>query len=141
MALRLATVLIVVSILITALFTADCVKVRGPGIMPSIEDNIVNEWIVVGEEFHPPRTSAHEGMYQWKITLRYIPGEGSRRINGPDISATFDEDRIPFTFNEADQILETAVSALFGPSLTHLFVISPAEGSTVSFPTFILSID
>jgi hypothetical protein len=108
--------------------------------MPAIEDSAAGEWVVVRECTHPVSTDSGEQKLQWEITLKYVPGEDDRRIAFTDISITFDGNPIPFTFAEEKQILEAAVTAVFGPSLVHFFILDPSEDSTLSFPSFELVI-
>jgi hypothetical protein len=119
---------------------ASCMKIRGPGIMPVIDTGAGGEWVLIRESTDPARTGSGEQNLQWRIILQYVPGEDGRRITPTDISVTFDGNRIPFTFEEEDQILETAVTAVFGPSLVHFFVLDPAEESVRLFPSFELVI-
>jgi len=135
------TVILTLFILPTIILASSCVKVRGPGIMPFIEEDAFGEWIVLTENYSPARSGSDEGSYQWNITLQYLAGEGDHRITAPDIRVFFDGDQLPFTFNEADQILETGISAAFGSSLKHLLIIKPAEGCKFSFSSFNLAFD
>ena len=135
------TAILTVSVLITAVIAVSCMKVRSPGIMPPIEGNALGEWTVVGKVFSPDRTDGGEEESQLGIILKYTPGEDDRRIATSDIIATFDEKRIPFTFKEEEQVLEVAISAVFGPSIVHVFAVVPKESSTLSFPSFALIVD
>jgi hypothetical protein len=123
-------------ILFLAIAVASCMKIRGPGIMPVLEESAAGEWTLVRECTHPVGKDDVEQRLQWEIILQYVPGEDERRIASSDVSVTFDGKPIPFTFEEKDQILKAAVTAVFGPSLVHFFALDPAEESTLSFPSF-----
>jgi hypothetical protein len=140
MLLRPKKVFLTVLILLLTLAAASCMKIRGPGIMPVLEENVVGEWVVVRECTHPVGMDNVEKRLQWEIMLQYVPGEDDRRIASSDISITFDGKPIPFTFEEKDQTLKAAVTAVFSPSLVHFFILDPAEESTLSFPSLELVI-
>lgn len=123
-------------ILLPIIAAVSCMKIRGPGIMPVLEESAAGEWTLVKECTHPVGVDDVEQSLQWEIILQYVPGENDRRIASSDVSATFDGKPIPFTFEEEDQTLKAAVTTVFGPSLVHFFALDPAEESTLSFPSF-----
>jgi hypothetical protein len=109
--------------------------------MPTIEESAHGEWFVVSEKFSPERKNTSGEESQFNIIIRYVPGEGGRGISAPDILVTFDDEIVPFTFEEENQTLETSVSAVFGSSKTHILKVVPGEGSGSTFPSFTLTID
>ena len=108
--------------------------------MPVIGDSDYGEWVIVRQEFDPARTGRQAGESRWSLEIRYVPEGADQHISARDIKASFDGSPIPFIFNEEDQVLETAVTALFGPPLIHEFALVPAEGSSLPFPSFNLVI-
>jgi hypothetical protein len=140
MALRPKNIFLTIFILLFTLTAVSCMKIRGPGIMPAIEESMGGEWVVVRESTKPARTDSGEQRLQWRITLQYVAGEGDRRVASDDIRLTFDGNPIPFTFKEEDQILETTVTTVFGPPVVHFFVLDTSEDSNMLFPSFELVI-
>ena len=135
MAFPVRTIILILTVLSTASFAASCVKVRCPGIMPVVEEDVSGEWVVLSEVYSLHGPGQDEGLRQWNITLQYRAGEGDSPITAAGIRVLFDGDQVLFTFDETDQILETGVSAAFGPSFEHLLTIEPVEGSGFSFPS------
>jgi hypothetical protein len=135
------TAILTLSILFITVTAASCMKVRCPGIMPPIEDSATGEWTVAREKFSPDRTKDGEQESKFSIIIQYNPGEDGRRIEADDINVNFDGKTVPFTFEEQSQTLKAAVSAVFGPSMTHVFAITPSKDSVFQFPSFTLAID
>ena len=139
MALPVRTIILILTICSTVLFAASCVKVRGPGIMPVVEENAFGEWIVLSEKYTPHDPGKDEGPCQWSIILQYRPGEGEPPITPADIRVFFDKDPILFTFDETDQILEAGGVANFGPAFEHLLTVEPVDDSGFTFPSLNLT--
>lgn len=127
-------------ILFFTITAASCMRISGPGIMPTVEENAGGEWKVLDQSTAPVAEESGGQKTGWWIVIQYMPGEDIRRISSTDIRATFDGKPIPFTFEEEDQILRAETDTVFGPSIIHSFVLRPSVDSALSFPSFELVI-
>lgn len=134
--------IVFLSVICAVLFAASsCIRVRGPGLVPPIEEGLTGEWVVLSKEFSPSRPGYTEGRFRFTLTLLYSTAGGDRSLSKTDLCVLFDDDPVPFSFDEADQILETDVLAFFGPGLRHSLVIRPSEDPGISFPTLTLTLE
>jgi hypothetical protein len=133
------SIILAIFFLSTISVTSSCVRVRNPGIVPFIEDDPSGEWVVVSEEYSPPMPAGSDGRFRLTLIIEYIPGEAGRPIRDEELVVFFDEDPVPYVFNEVDQILETGISADFGPSFRHSLTVEPAGGRGSPFPSLTLS--
>ena len=129
--LRFITLLAALLILMTPF---SCVKVRGPGIIPPVDENGVGEWVVRYMGHRTITTTSGDSTRQWSILARFSPEEASRGLTALDITVALDGEPIPFTFEEDEQILESAVPSRL-TSGVHEFLISPSQGAVHPFPT------
>jgi len=120
---------------------SSCIRVRGPGLVPPIEEGLTGEWVVLSREYSPSRPGYTEGRYRFTATLLYNTGAEDRSLSKTDLCVLFDDDPVPFSFDEADQILETDVLAFFGPGLRHSLVVRPSASPAISFPTLTLTLE
>lgn len=134
MAVRHSTLTYFLCVFLAVLSTAACVKVRGPGIMPPVEDTGYLQWDVLSRGFLMVRTNSGEKQWQWHIIARFWAESDDRRLKPLDISATVDGAPVPFTFEERGQIFESATSPDLSPG-THRFELVPSESSSQPFPT------
>ncbi len=111
-----------------------CVKVRGPGIMPPLEESGSGEWLIRSMGHQAILTRSGEAARQWSIIARYHPDEGGEGISALEITATVDGEPVPFTFEEDVQLLESAVSTVLTPGV-HEFFLGPSDNVTRPFPT------
>lgn len=111
-----------------------CVKVRGPGIMPPVEESGSGEWHIRSMEYQTISTMSGETARQWSIIARYTPDEGGEGISALDIIATVDGEPVPFTFEEDVQLLESAVSSVLTPGI-HEFSLGPSDSAARPFST------
>lgn len=120
---------------------SSCIRVRGPGLVPPIEEGVIGEWVVLSKEYSPSRPGNAQGRYQFTVSLLYSTGTEDRSLSKTDLRVLFDDDPVPFSFDEADQILETGVIAFFGPGLRHSLVVRPSASPGISFPTLTLTLE
>ena len=119
---------------------AACVKVRGPGIMPPVEDSGYRQWEVLSAGFLMVRTNSGEKQWQWHIIARFSPEDGGRPLRPLDMSAAVDGFPVPFTFEEQGQIFESATSPGLSPG-THRFELAPTGNSPQPFPTLTVDLE
>jgi hypothetical protein len=125
------------TILAVLLFLAapiSCVKVRGPGIIPPVDDTGYGEWLVRSMAYRSVITTSGGSTRQWSILVRFSPDEGSEGLTALEITVAVDGDPVPFTFEEDDQLLESAVSSYLSPGV-HEFLLGPSENAAHPFPT------
>jgi len=134
-------VVLLLAVLLAILFSFSCVRVRGPALMPPVEDVAFGEWVVLSREFSPSRSGVTEGKYRFSVSLGYLIGEEDRFLCKEDLRVLFDDEPIPFSFSKADQVLKAEVLSFFGPSLRHSLVVKPADNGRVPFPTLILALE
>ncbi len=123
------------------LFSFSCVRVRGPALMPPVEEGAFGEWVVLSKKYSPSRSGVSEGEYLLSFSLVYLTGDEVRSLSKGDLRVLFDDEPIPFSFSEADQNLKTEVLSFFGPTLRHSLVVKPADDGAVPFPTLTLALE
>jgi hypothetical protein len=111
-----------------------CVKVRGPGIMPPVEESGSGEWLIRSMGYQTILTRSGEEARQWSIIALYNPDEGREGITALEITATVDGEPVPFTFEKDVQLLESAVSPFLTPGV-HEFFLGPSDNAARPFST------
>ena len=128
---RYVTILAVM-LLLAAPFS--CVKVRGPGIIPPQDDTGIGEWLIHSMGYRSVVTTSGGSTRQWSILTRFSPDEEGEGLTALEITVAVDGEPVPFTFEENEQLLESAVSPYLSPGI-HEFFLSPSENATHHFPT------
>lgn len=129
--LRFITLLAALSLLVTPF---SCIKIRGPGIIPPVDENGVGEWVVRYMGHRTITTTSGDSTRQWFIRARFSPEEAGKGLTALDITVAVDGKPVPFTFEEDEQLLESAVPSHL-TSGVHEFVINPSQGAVRPFPT------
>jgi hypothetical protein len=124
----------ILTILLLIAAPISCVKVRGPGIMPPVEESGSGEWLIQSMGYQAISTRTGEIARQWSIIARYNPDEGKEGITALEITAAVDNEPVPFTFEEDAQLLESAVSPFLSPGV-HEFFLGPSDSTARPFPT------
>lgn len=131
------------SVLIFLLLTGpmvSCVAVRGPGIMPPVNENGYNQWEVVSSGFMKVATNTDETRNHWQVIARFIPLPDSDGLNPQDMVATMDGVAVPFTFDEASQTFKSMTLTSPG-SGRHRLEITPSDNASHPFPTLTVYIE
>ncbi|MDF1535621.1 MAG: hypothetical protein P1S46_03850 [bacterium] len=124
----------VFTLLLLMVAPSSCVKVRGPGIMPPVDESGFGEWFVRSMGYRSITTMSGEPSRQWSIIARFSPDDGGEGITALDITAAVDGEPVPFTFEEDIQLLESEVSSTLNTGV-HEFSLVPSENAVHSFPT------
>jgi len=132
-------IFILFSVLLAAALVS-CVKVRGPGIMPPVNDNGYSQWNVINTGFLMVRTNSGQTKWQWQVIARFIPEQGGIGLKPLDISATVDSLPVPFTFEEEGQVFESVTTSGLSPGI-HRFELAPAENPSQVFPTLTIEFE
>jgi len=130
----------ILCVLVLTAALVSCVKVRGPGIMPPVNENNYSQWKVLNTGFQMVRTNSGEIQWQWQIIARFIPEQADKGLKPLDISAAVDGVQVPFTFEEDGQIFEYVTPFALSPGM-HSFELTPLEDSSQSFPTLMVDFE
>jgi len=117
-----------------------CAEMRGPGIVPHLEDSGLSEWNVLNTGFLMVRTNSDKNKWKWQIIARYIPEALGQGLKPLDITAAIDGVQVPFTFEEDSQIFECMNSFHLNPG-KHTFELIPSENSSRPFPTLMVEFE
>jgi hypothetical protein len=79
-------------------------------------------------------TTSGGSTRQWSILALFSPDEGNEGLTALEITVAVDGDPVPFTFEEDEQLLESAVSSYLSPGV-HEFLLGPSENAVHPFPT------
>ena len=126
--------LIVITVVLLLAAPLACVKVRGPGIIPPVDENGFGEWLIQNMGYSSLITTSGESARNWSISTRFSPEKGGEELDALDITVTVDGEAVPFTFEEDEQLLESAVSSHLSQGI-HEFFINPSQNAVHPFPT------
>lgn len=133
MAAHRSRTIIICALLLTAAMVS-CVKVRGPGIMPPLNESGYSQWQILNTGFLMVRTNSGQNQWQWQIIARFIPDQSGMGLKPLDIIALVDGVAVPFTFEEEGQIFESVTISTLSPG-NHRFELTPSESPSQPFPS------
>lgn len=130
---------VLIFLLLTGLMVS-CVKLRGPGIMPPVNEDGYNQWEVVSSGFMKVATYTDGNRSHWQVIARFIPASDIDGLNSQDLVAAMDGVAVPFTFDEASQIFKS-ITAISSGTGRHRLEITPSDNASYPFPSLTVYIE